>query len=221
MTYSTWELEKQLWSKGYSYIAGIDEAGRGPWAGPVVAGAVCFERNYNKDLALRDSKVMSEKAREKAFITIKEVSLAFGIGVIDNVMIDKVGIAEAVLMAMSKALVNLEQMLKQKVDYLIIDGSNVKDIKEYEQNKINKADALHCSVSAAAVLAKVQRDMLMKEYAVEFPQFGFERNKAYGTKEHKEALQKYGPTRIHRFSYKPVSKVAEKFDIRQIRRGSY
>lgn len=208
MIYSHWELEKKLWDTGYEFIAGIDEAGRGPWAGPVVSGVACFRKGYDIDLKLRDSKKISENTREDLYSEIIEKCLTWGVGIVEASDIDSLGIAEAVRTSMSLALIDAEKKIDKKFDLLIIDGSNVKDIAGYKAMKINKADSLHCSVSAAAILAKVTRDKMMRTYSNEFPEYGFERNKAYGTKEHKEALLKYGPTSIHRYSYKPVKEIA-------------
>ncbi len=211
MTYSDWKLEKELWQEKYNFIVGIDEAGRGPWAGPVVAGAVCFKSGFEKDLKLRDSKKISEKGREELYQIIIEESLGFGTGIIEAKIIDKVGIVKAVYMAMTNALHQVEKMLGERAQFLIIDGANVREILGYKQKRINKGDVLHCSISAGSIIAKVTRDRIMNEYAKKYPEYGFERHKAYGTKIHKESLLKYGPTEIHRFSYKPVAEIASKF----------
>ncbi len=217
MIYSDFQLEKILWDRGYFFVAGIDEAGRGPWAGPVVSGAVCFEKGFEQDLKLRDSKKIKEKNRELLYAEIIKSAKTWGVGIVAASEIDKLGISEAVRKSMEKALYEAEKRFGSKFDFLIIDGTNVKEIPGYEQSRINKADTLHCSVSAAAILAKVTRDRIMNEYAVKYPVYGFEKNKAYGTKEHQEALIKYGPSPIHRFSYKPIKEINEKFKVRSDR----
>lgn len=195
------ELEKSLWNRGYKYVVGIDEAGRGPLAGPVSAGAVVINSEDMVNPLVRDSKKMSEKQRLEAFEDIKNRSLAWGVGMVSAKEIDNIGIQDAVKLAMTKALEQVEEKLGCKADYLIVDGSNVAYINNHEMMKIKKGDLLHYSISAASVLAKVTRDELMKEMAIKYPEYGFERHVGYGTKEHISKVKEIGPCDIHRLSF--------------------
>lgn len=207
MVFPDIELEKKLWKKGFKYVVGIDEAGRGPLAGPVCAGAVLIDENTQLHPFVRDSKKMTEKRREEVFEYIKESSLAYGIAMIDSVVIDELGIQEAVKMAMEEALRQIEEKIKSRVDYLIVDGTNVSTISGYHMEKIKAGDLKHYSISAASILAKVSRDRYMKEIAKEFPVYCFEKHVGYGTKLHMETLIKYGPCSLHRKSFAPVKKL--------------
>jgi ribonuclease HII len=205
MIFPTLDLEKTLWGKGYKNVVGIDEAGRGPLAGPVVAGAVVVHREDQVVVSVRDSKKMTLKQRESAFEEIKKLSTAWGVGIVDASKIDSLGIQKAVLKAMKMALGSLTIMLKSNPDFLIVDGRGVLLIDGYEMKKITRGDQDHYSIAAASVLAKVTRDRLMHEYSLKFPQYGFEKHVGYGTKAHIEMLNKYGPCEIHRRSFNPVS----------------
>jgi len=199
------ELEKSLWSKGLKYVVGIDEAGRGPLAGPVCAGAVMIDIDSTLSEIVRDSKKMTEKKREESFEFIKENSVGWGVCMVSNTVIDKKGIQEAVRIAMWEALKQVEKMIGRKAEYLIVDGTNVSNLFGYNMLKIKEGDLKHYSISAASILAKVTRDRYMKEIAIKYPEYGFERHVGYGTKAHMEALQRYGPCEIHRRSFKPIS----------------
>jgi ribonuclease HII len=204
MVYPTLELEKKLWKKGLKYVIGIDEAGRGPLAGPVVAGCVCITSPSQVVGIVRDSKKMTERQRNEAYEMIKEKSEGYGVGIVDAKRIDKVGIRRAVLEAMTKAVEEVEKMLKQRVDYIIADGG-IMLIENYNMESINHGDLNHYSIAAGSVLAKVTRDRIMNQYANEFPQYGFEKHVGYGTKLHMEMIQKYGPCEIHRITFAPFS----------------
>ena len=210
MQYPDIKLEKELWEKGFKIVVGIDEAGRGPLAGPVSAGAVVIQNEEQVVEKVRDSKKMTKKQREEAFQKIKDISTAWGIGLVDSKEIDRVGIQEAVKKAMILALVQVEGMLKKKAEYLIIDGTNVLPIIGYKMMRIQEGDLFHYSISAGSVLAKVQRDRIMREYSKKYPQYGFERHVGYGTKLHMEMLEKYGPCDIHRRCFRPVRELLEK-----------
>ena len=199
------ELEKSLWSKGLKYVVGIDEAGRGPLAGPVCAGAVLIDEKCELNELVRDSKKMTEKRREEVFEFIKENSLGWGVCMVSNMVIDTKGIQEAVRIAMWTALKQVEKMIGSKAEYLIVDGTNVSNLFGYDMLKIKEGDLKHYSISAASILAKVTRDRYMKEMAIKYPEYGFERHVGYVTKAHMEALQRYGPCEIHRRSFKPIS----------------
>jgi ribonuclease HII len=204
------KLEQTLWSKGYKYVVGLDEAGKGPLAGPVSAGAVVIGENTLLHPFVRDSKKMTEKRREEVFEYIKENSLAYGISLVEPFVIDELGIQEAVRMAMVDALKQVEERLGCSANYLIIDGTNVTSISGYHLLKIKGGDLKHYSISAGSILAKVTRDRYMKEVAKEFPNYLFEKNVGYGTKAHIDALHKYGPCRIHRKSFSPVRELLRK-----------
>jgi len=199
------ELEKKLWSGGLKYVVGIDEAGRGPLAGPVCAGAVLIDEKCELSELVRDSKKMTEKRREEVFEFIKENSLGWGVCMVSNMVIDKKGIQEAVRIAMWEALKQVEKMIGRKAEYLIVDGTNVSNLFGYDMLKIKAGDLKHYSISAASILAKVTRDRYMKDISIKYPEYGFERHVGYGTKAHIEAIQKYGPCDIHRRSFKPIS----------------
>lgn len=198
-----WKIE----NKFEGLVCGIDEAGRGPWVGPVVAGAVIFyNHEINKELLenLNDSKKLSAKKREKLYNLILEEenlgNLTYGIGLASAEEIDDLNILQATFLAMKRAT----EKLKDKPQIAIIDGNRLPEKFICSTECIVKGDALSYSISAASILAKVYRDNLMKELALKFPEYGFEKNAGYGTKEHIEALKKYGVTPEHRKSYKPI-----------------
>lgn len=205
MVYPTTELEQKLWDRGIKLVAGIDEAGRGPLAGPVVAGCVCITSSDQVVEIVRDSKKMTERQRNVAFDLIKEKSSGYGVGIVDAKRIDKIGIKHAVLEAMTKAINEVEKMLKGRIEYIIADGG-IYLIEDYSMESINHGDLNHYSIAAGSVLAKVTRDRLMYEYANKYPEYGFEKHVGYGTKYHMEMIQKYGPCEIHRKSFAPLNK---------------
>ena len=207
MIYPDIKLEKDLWKKGFKIVVGLDEAGRGPLAGPVAAGAVVIKNKKQVVDIVRDSKKMTKKQRDEAYDLIKEKSSAYGIGMVDSKTIDRVGIQEAVKKAMIIALVQLEKMLNEKAEYLIADGINILPIIGYKMDRIKEGDLHHYSISAASVLAKVERDRIMMEYSKKYTEYGFEKHVGYGTKYHLEMLKEYGPCDIHRKSFKPVRKL--------------
>lgn len=204
------KLEEKLWSQGYSLVAGLDEAGRGPLAGPVVAGCVIITSAEQVVPFVRDSKKMTEKKREEAFKLITEMSFSFGYGIVSASEIDKVGIQKAVLEAMRIALEVAEEKIGKKVDYIIADGKNISTIPNYKMEKITQGDLHHYSISAGSVIAKVVRDRIMYDYAKKYPVYGFEKHVGYGTKQHMDMLKKYGPCIIHRRSFKPIDKLIYK-----------
>lgn len=198
-------LERKLWTRGFLNVAGLDEAGRGPWAGPVTAGAVIIRNDSQIVGIVTDSKKMSPKKRDEAYDLIKQTASGWGIGEVSAADIDQLGIQKAVQLAMTLALKQAEQMVGAVADYLIIDGKNVITIAQYQMEKMNKGDLKHYSIAAASVLAKVYRDRLMQEYSSKYPEYGFESHKGYGTAFHSMALAQFGPCDIHRKSYKPVA----------------
>lgn len=207
MIFPDTKLEQKLWDKGFKYVVGIDEAGRGPLAGPVSAGAVMINKDSNISDIIRDSKKLTEKKREEAFEFIIGNSLAFGVCMISSKEIDRFGIQIAVRMAMEGALRELESMLGRKAQYLIIDGNNVESIEGYSQLKIKSGDLNHYSISCASILAKVTRDRYMKEISKKYPEYGFEKHVGYGTKLHMETIKKYGICPIHRRSFSPIKEM--------------
>jgi len=201
------KTEKKLWKQGYKIIAGIDEAGRGPLAGPVVASAVVIlSDNFNKNILklINDSKQLSKKQREQAFEAIKaEPNIYFGIGKVSEKIIDKINIWQATKLAMKKAIDDLIKKTVQNPDFLILDGKHKIDVK-IKQDAVIKADAKIFSCSAASIIAKVTRDKIMDGLHKKYPQYGFDKHKGYGTKEHFKMTKKYGPCKIHRQTFAPI-----------------
>ena len=179
----------------YSYICGIDEAGRGPLAGPVVAGAVILPKDC-RILYINDSKKLSEKRRNELFDIIKEEAVTYGIGIIDAARIDEINILQATYEAMREAI----SKLSVKPDILLNDAVTIPGVS-IKQVPIIKGDAKSISIGAASIVAKVTRDRLMVEYDKILPQYGFASNKGYGSAEHIKALQEVGPSPIHRASF--------------------
>lgn len=176
-------------------ICGIDEAGRGPLAGPVVAGAVILPKN-SRILYLNDSKKLSEKRREELFVRIQKEALAWSVGIAEPERIDEINILQATYEAMRKAI----QGLPQKPDLLLNDAVTIPDV-EIVQIPIVKGDAKSLSIAAASILAKVTRDHMMMEYDKIYPEYGFGKHKGYGTAAHMEAIRRFGPCPIHRRTF--------------------
>ena len=194
-----YEFETKASHQGFNNIAGIDEAGRGPLAGPVVAAAVILLSKINIP-ELNDSKKLSPKKREELFPKIQEMSVAYSVAVIDQEVIDEINILQATRLAMKKAV----ETLKITPGLLLIDG-NQKIDSNLNQWAIVKGDSRSLSIAAASVLAKVTRDRMMDDYNKLYPQYGFDRHKGYGTKLHRNLIQKHGPCPIHRKTFKGVS----------------
>jgi ribonuclease HII len=180
---------------GYQMIAGIDEAGRGPLAGPVVAAAVILPPDY-RHLEINDSKQLTPGKRERLHEVIKADAIAVGLGVVEASVIDRMNILQATLMAMRDAVLDLSP----PPDYLLVDGKNRIDVRT-PQETIIRGDARSISVAAASIIAKVSRDRIMEIYHRQFPQYNFLKNKGYGTGEHREAILRCGPCKIHRLSF--------------------
>ncbi len=194
-SFPTLEIEEVLWQNGYQRIAGIDEAGRGPLAGPVVAAAVVFAPGVTVP-GVRDSKQLTEKQRETLFEDIVQSCLAYGIGVVEPADIDRLNIRQATFLAMRKAL----GAMKITPDYLLVDGEELPN-SLYPQEAIVGGDDKSFTIAAASILAKVTRDRMMKMYHEQFPQYHFDRHKGYGTQLHREMILRYGPSPIHRRSF--------------------
>ena len=193
------EFESKAGHQGFKNIAGIDEAGRGPLAGPVVAAAVIFPFKVNIP-GLNDSKKLSANKREELFPKIQEISVAFGLAVVDQKVIDKINILQAARLAMKQAV----ETLKITPGLLLIDG-NQKIDSTLNQWVIVKGDSRSLSIAAASVLAKVTRDRIMDGYHKLYPQYEFNRHKGYGTRLHRNLIQEHGPCPIHRSTFKGVS----------------
>ena len=192
------KFEQQFWSKGQQKIAGIDEAGRGPLAGPVVASAVILPKNIEL-LGLDDSKKLSKTKREKLYELIYKQAIAVGVGIVDSDEIDKINILQASYKAMKIAVKDL----KYKPDYFLVDGHRIPDYKE-NQLGIEDGDAKSISIAAASIIAKVTRDRILLDFADRYPEYNFSSNKGYGTQEHRDALEECGPCPIHRRSFSTV-----------------
>jgi ribonuclease HII len=193
-----------LREQGFRFIAGLDEAGRGAWAGPVVAAAVLLPLD-RPDLAavlagLDDSKKLRPNQREQFFELIHNVALAVGVGLVPAALVDELNVLEATRLAMQQAL----SELKMPPDYLLLDHVRLPAVA-LPQDAFPKADRLSLTVAAASVVAKVTRDRLMVQYNGEYPGYAFDRHKGYGTAAHQVALAELGPCRLHRMSYKPVA----------------
>lgn len=195
-------FERAAWEQGFQYIAGVDEVGRGPLAGPVVSAAVILPKDFTL-LGLDDSKKINEAKRKQYYEEIMEHALAVGIGIVHNDLIDSINIYEATKKAMLEAIYALEI----KTDYVLIDAMKLP--LEVPQESIIKGDARSVSISAASIVAKVTRDAMMSDYDEQYPYYGFKNNMGYGTKEHLEGLKKYGPTPWHRISFAPVRDICQ------------
>ncbi|KYD08231.1 ribonuclease HII [Heyndrickxia sporothermodurans] len=191
------KYEIDIKQQGFKYIAGIDEVGRGPLAGPVIAAAVILPDDFYLE-GLNDSKQLSEKKRDEFYTIIMKEAVAVGTGVISAQEIDEVNIYEATKKAMIAAINDLQTM----PDYCLIDA--MKLTIPFPQTSIIKGDASSVSIAAASIVAKVTRDRLMKRYAQEYPNYLFDKNMGYGTNEHLQAIQKYGPCPIHRKTFAPI-----------------
>ena len=194
------DYENELYKEGKTLIAGVDEVGRGPLIGPVVACAVILPVNFfHKDI--KDSKKLSEKKREELYTIIKENAVSIGLGIVSEKVIDEVNIYEATKIAMKEAISNLEV----KPEHVLIDAMKL-DI-DIPTTSIIKGDALSETIAAASIVAKVTRDHLLVKMDEEYPMYDLKNNKGYGTKKHIEALEKYGASKYHIKTFNPVTKV--------------
>ncbi len=201
-----YQYERELIGDGIKLIAGIDEVGRGPLIGPVVAAAVILPINFKLE-GLTDSKKLSEKKRETFYKVIMEEAISIGIGVIDEKRIDEINIYEATKEAMNLAISNLEV----KPEHVLIDAMKL-DL-DVPSTSIIKGDLKSLTISAASVVAKVTRDHMLYEIDKEYPMYDLKNNKGYGTKKHIEAIKEYGITKYHRLSFKPVSDYKDKLNV--------
>ncbi len=189
-------FEEEYYNRGYKFIAGVDEAGRGPLAGDVYAAAVIFPQGESV-LGLDDSKKLSEKKREELFLEIKEKALAYSIGIATVEEIESLNILNATFLAMNRAI----DSLTIKPDFVLVDGNQKIKGLQTQQESVVKGDSLSLSIAAASILAKVSRDHYMKKIAEEYPQYEFSKHKGYGTALHSELIKKYGPSKVHRLSF--------------------
>jgi ribonuclease HII len=199
--------EQRLWATGYRHVAGVDEVGRGAWAGPVVAAAVILppdDPDLPERLAgIRDSKCLTPARREALLPVIRECAVGLGVGIVPPAEIDALGIVPATRRAMAQALANLAP----PADYVLLDYISLPDVSLH-QFSLPKGDALVLSIAAASIVAKVSRDGLMVELEDRLPGYGFARHKGYGTAQHRAALSALGPSRIHRLSFAPLRQLS-------------
>lgn len=190
-----YEIERKCRENGFEVIAGVDEAGRGPLAGPVYAAAVILPRD-TVIKGINDSKKLTEKRREELFDEIAEKAVAYSVFSVDEKRIDEINILNATFEAMNGAVDGLDV----KPDYVLIDGNRIKNMTLPHETVV-KGDAKSASIAAASILAKVSRDRFICEMAKKYPEYGFEKHKGYGTKAHNEAILKHGPCEIHRRTF--------------------
>ncbi len=198
MKFPNTQIEKQLWQEGFAFIAGTDEAGRGAWAGPIVGGAVILDPKI-KINGLRDSKLLSEKSREKLYEIIAQKAVAFGLGIISREIIDKKGLGFANRLALTTALDNLGK----SPNYVLVDALKI-EYKNLPIKAVIDGDYKIASIAAASIMAKVTRDRIMIELGKKYPAWGFEKHKGYGTKKHLEMISQFGICRQHRQSFMPI-----------------
>lgn len=196
------DYEQEIYKKGFKFVVGCDEAGRGPLCGPVVAAAVILPPTYQNE-AINDSKKLSEKKREELYYEIVNSALAYAITIIEPKIIDEINIYEASRLAMVESI----KKLKIRPDYILTDAMPLLDFFDTPKEAIIKGDAKALSIASASILAKVTRDHIMDEYDKLYPQYNYKKNKGYPTKEHLQKLEEYGPINdIYRFSYGPLKK---------------
>ena len=198
-----YEYENELYDKGINLIGGIDEVGRGPLIGPVVAACVILPKNYKLD-GLTDSKKLSEKKRDKFYNILMKDAVSIGIGIVDEKEIDELNIYQATKKAMAQAVDNM----KIKPEHILVDAMPLE--LDIPTTSIIKGDAKSITIAAASVIAKVTRDRMMYELDEKYPMYDLKHNKGYPTKKHLEAIDKYGITKYHRLSYGPVKQYCDK-----------
>ena len=197
MIFPTLDIEVKLWNSGYNYICGLDEVGRGCFAGPVVCGAVVFPKNCTLIEGVADSKLLKSKQREKLAEKIKKCASDWSVAKISVSTINKIGIGKATQMAFRKALRNCSV----QADFVLIDAFCIKHLNRKRQKAVKNGDTICASIAAASIIAKVYRDKLMNDLSKKYPEYGFEKHKGYGTKQHQEAIRKLGLSKIHRKSF--------------------
>jgi ribonuclease HII len=200
------DIEETLWKKSYRAICGVDEAGRGPLAGPVVAAAVIIPPGVEID-GVNDSKKLSAQRRESVFEDIVAMELPCAVGIIDNDCIDQINILKASLMAMRKAVASLAH----SPDFVLVDGNRYIPNTDIPQFAIVHGDSRCRSIAAASIVAKVTRDRIMDKYETVYPSFSFSRHRGYATPTHLKELRRHGPCEIHRKSFKPVADLINQY----------
>ena len=198
MIYANFYIEQSLWSSGFSTVCGVDEVGRGCFAGPLVAGAVVFPPDSGLIPGIADSKLLSPKKRSELAEIIKEKAFGFGIGEVSSELIDKRGIVGATQYAFYLACKNLARTC----DFFLIDAFPLKFISPQKQKPIISGDKISASIAAASIIAKVYRDALMEKLHIDFPDYGFDKHKGYGTSLHRAMIKKFGLSSLHRKSFK-------------------
>lgn len=204
MKVDLYKFENELYAKGITHIAGVDEVGRGPLIGPVVAACVVLPKNFKLE-GLNDSKKLSEKKRNEFYKYIIENSLTYGVGIIEPKIIDEVNIYEATKLAMKQAINKAQE--KVNIEHVLIDAMPLE--LEIESTSIIKGDAKSISIAAASVIAKVTRDKMMYDLDTKYPQYDFKSHKGYPTKKHVEAIYKYGLIEGYRKTFNPIKKIIE------------
>lgn len=203
-TRPTFAEEKELWEKGYDIVIGLDEVGRGAFAGPVVVGAVVFSKNAKPDDGINDSKLLKPRIRQKLTNSICKEALFWTTTELSVTVINKAGIGKATHMAFRKAAKQICEQFPKEKKYVLVDGFHIRYIRGIglrNQKGIIKGDQKSISIAAASIIAKVKRDSIMKKLHRKYPVYGFARHKGYGTKFHQKAIAKYGLAKIHRTSF--------------------
>lgn len=198
MTYPTFQEEQILWNQGFRHVAGVDEVGRGCFAGPIVTAAVILPSNFKSLIPINDSKVLSAKIRSELAQVIKQQAIAYAISEVSVTVINNLGIAKATQQSFRQAV----KALIKRPDYILIDAFYIQHLSRKKQKPIIHGDGLSISIAAASIIAKVYRDELMEKLHNRFSEYDFATNKGYGTKKHREAIRQYGLSKIHRTSFK-------------------
>lgn len=193
----TLDIELSLWLKGYKYIVGIDEVGRGSWAGPLIAAGVILPPNFKIPSGLADSKLVNHQKRNELSKIIKKSAQGYYIAEISVSKIDKIGVGAATFVAFRKII----KHISPSADFCLVDAFHIKYLNRKKQMAVTSGDKISASIAAASIIAKVYRDNLMRGLHFKFPQYGFGKHKGYGTKIHQEAIRKFGLSKIHRKSY--------------------
>lgn len=197
MIFPTLDIENSLWQKGHKYIVGIDEVGRGSWAGPLVAAGVILPQDFTIPQGLADSKLVKPQMRNKLSQIIQKSAVGFYIAEVSVGEIDKIGVGAATFVAFRKIM----HTISPQADFCIVDAFHIKYLNRKKQLAVKNGDKISASIATASIVAKVYRDKLMKHLHFQFPNYGFGKHKGYGTKLHQEAIKKYGFSKIHRTSY--------------------
>ncbi len=197
MIFATLDIEKKFWNKGYKLICGVDEVGRGSFAGPVVVGAVIFPKDVKLPEGIADSKLLSAKKREKLDPLIKDAAISWAVSEVSVEVINQVGIGKAT----QQAFFNVIKELSLPPDFILIDAFTINGIPLEKQEAVPGGDRLSISIAAASIIAKVYRDNLMQQLDIKYPQYGFAKHKGYGTKFHRDKIKVHGLSKLHRTSF--------------------